>query len=56
MQGETGRKLPAVPRFPATLVRDLGAPQLAALIGLHIKALRLSIQLVTSTRQEHCSP
>eukprot|EP00438_Fugacium_kawagutii_P032939 Skav212437 [mRNA] locus=scaffold5136:1313:7977:+ [translate_table: standard] len=48
---ETGRKLPAVPRFPATLVRDLGAPQLAALVALHVKALRLSVQLVTSTRQ-----
>ena len=50
-QVDTGRKLPAVPRFPATLVRDLGAPQLAALVGLHIKAFRLSIQLVLSTRQ-----
>lgn len=51
-QVDNGRKLPAVPRFPATLVRDLGGPQLAALVGLHIKAFRLSIQLVMSTRQE----
>ena len=39
-----------MPRFPAALVRDVGAPQLAALLGLHMRALRLSLHLVASTR------
>lgn len=50
LEGEAGRKLPAI-RFPAALLRDLSAPQMAALVGLHVKVLRLSLQLVASTRQ-----
>ena len=46
-------KLSAVPRFPAALAKDLGASQLAALVNLHVRALRMSLQLVASTRPDH---
>eukprot|EP00931_Biecheleriopsis_adriatica_P064560 TRINITY_DN39323_c0_g1_i1.p1 TRINITY_DN39323_c0_g1~~TRINITY_DN39323_c0_g1_i1.p1 ORF type:complete len:1857 (+),score=399.70 TRINITY_DN39323_c0_g1_i1:64-5634(+) len=47
----SGIKLPAIPRFPAALVRaDLGAPQLAALMSTHVRALRLSLLLIVKTR------
>ena len=44
--------LPPVPRFPEPLVRcALGASQLAALVGMHVRAMQLTMILITRTRQ-----
>ena len=49
------KKLPAVPRFPSALVRDLSAPHLGALAATHVRALRLALRLVAATRRATCS-
>lgn len=47
-----GSGLPPVPRFPEPLVRcALGASQLAALVGMHVRAMQLTMILITRTRQ-----
>lgn len=44
--------LPAVPRFPEPLTQcAVGAPQLAALVALHVRASRIAMLLVARTRQ-----
>ena len=48
--GVAHKKLPAVPRFPAALVKDLAAPHLGTLAATHVRALRLSLLLVAATR------
>lgn len=50
--GVAHKKLPAVPRFPAALVKDLAAPHLGTLAATHVRALRLSLLLVAATRSK----
>ncbi|CAK0817609.1 unnamed protein product, partial [Prorocentrum cordatum] len=45
--------LPPVPRFPEPLARSaIGAPQLAALVSMHVRAARLVLLLLARTRQK----
>eukprot|EP00929_Paragymnodinium_shiwhaense_P107932 TRINITY_DN74281_c0_g1_i1.p1 TRINITY_DN74281_c0_g1~~TRINITY_DN74281_c0_g1_i1.p1 ORF type:complete len:1849 (+),score=508.48 TRINITY_DN74281_c0_g1_i1:103-5649(+) len=45
--------LPAIPRFPGHLaLTNMSAPQLAALVSMHVRAHRLCLLLVMRTRQK----
>jgi hypothetical protein len=50
--GGDANDLPAVPRFPAALAQSMiGAPQLAALVSMHVRAIKLVLTLASRTRQ-----